>query len=300
MHLENLEKILTFIVQETSANTMIIMLSRKINLMVERYIILRDIENFIAYFKVLLSSSRVPKKLLFERALIEAFIERSYGSLMSPTQEYRIDRLYVYMNEKLGEGTEITNEKLELLEESLRILRNPSLEKIMEHTRIATILKWLQGPLKEQLSEALKDYIVFLATVYGQYKRNLVFNVEWEPFSIAQKDMTVLTREYRIFEIALLEALQAVRDAQTGNSAPDTYEKQFQIVFTSLDNLVKMAEAGTLDSFDSFKHKIIISTALIYIQDDFVEKDAELKKLIQLFVSLYYQFRDQRPTAYQR
>ena len=53
-----------------------------------------------------------------------------------------------------------------------------------------------------------------------------------------------------------------------------------------------MTKKGELDSVEAFKDKIIVSTALIYIQDEFVKKDTELKKLTQLFVSLYYQFRD--------
>ncbi|UCD20171.1 MAG: hypothetical protein JSU64_03270, partial [candidate division WOR-3 bacterium] len=98
--------------------------------------------------------------------------------------------------------------------------------------------------------------------------------------------------EYRVLEIAIIEALEMIRNARRANPDLNRYEEQFQIVLTSLDNLGKMEEAGNLDSFDSLKDRLIISTSLIYIQDDFVQKDAELKQLIQLFVSLYFKFRD--------
>jgi len=295
-HLENLEKILTFILKETPAQEMITILNAKIKLKVETYIFLRDIENFIAYFKIVLSTSHIPKKLKLEPNLIQAFIDRTYIGLTNQTQDSRTDRLYEYLKNKIDEGAEISLENLALLEEALKQLRRPTLEKIMEHAHVATILKWLQGPLKNQLSKELQDYIIFWATAYGQYRRNLVFNFEWYPYEVSQDDMTKIIREYRIFEIAIIEALQAVRNARAKNPNPNNYQEQFHIVIASLDNLIKMSEAGTLDSFDSFKDKIIVSTALIYIQDEYVEKDSELKKLIQLFVSLYYQFRDKYTT----
>ena len=106
--------------------------------------------------------------------------------------------------------------------------------------------------------------------------------------------MKILDSEYRVFEIAIIEALQTVRDVRAANPDLSRYEEQFQIVLSSLENLGKLEEAGKLGSFDSFMDRLIVSTALIYIQDDFVEKDAELKKLIQLFVSMYFKYRDKR------
>lgn len=291
-HLNNLEKILEFILRETPAQDMITILNEKIKLQVEIYMMLRDIENFIEYFKIVLSSSQIPKKLKFEPKLVRAFIKRTYTGFTIPTQDFRADRLYEYLKSKIGEGADISFEHTTLLEKAFRKLKKPSLEKIMEHARIATILKWLQGPLKSQLSLELQDYIIFLATIYGQYRRNLVINIEWHPCDVSAKDTTTLTEEYRIFEIALMEALQAVRDAKSENPDPQNYQEQFDIVIKSLETLNKMSEEGTLDSFDSFKDKIIVSNALIYIQDEFVKKDPEFEKLIQLLVSLYYQFRD--------
>ncbi|UCG91391.1 MAG: hypothetical protein JSV97_09960 [candidate division WOR-3 bacterium] len=291
-HLDNLEKILAFILRETPAQEMINILNEKIKVQVEIYMMMRDIENFIEYFKIVLSSSQIPKNLKFEPKLIRAFTKRTYTGFTIPTQDFRADRLYEYLKSKIGEGVDINLEHITLLEEEFRKLKKSSLEKIMEHARIATILKWLQGPLKNQLSLELQDYITFLATIYGQYRRNLVINIEWHPCEVSRKDLTTLTGEYRIFEIALMEALQAVRDSKTKNPDPQNYQEEFDIVLKSLENLNKMSEEGALDSFDSFKDKILVSTALIYIQDEFVTKDREFEKLIQLLVSLYYQFRD--------
>lgn len=291
-HLENLEKILVFILRETSAKKMIDILYEKIKFTVEEHIILRDIENFIAYFKFLLSVTNIPQELKFELKLIQAFIDRTYVGFSDQIQKFRARKLYTYLKKRLHGGAKITDKDLELLEKTLKQARKPSLEKLMEHIRVAMILKWLQGPLKDQLSMGMKDYVIFLATAYGQYEQDRVFNIEWQPYNVSKKDMSLIIRDYTIFEISIIEAMQAIRKARASNPNPNKYREQFRIVLVSLDNLVKMTKKGELDSVEAFKDKIIVSTALIYIQDEFVKKDPELKKLTQLFVSLYYQFRD--------
>jgi len=292
--LEHLEKIFEFVIKETAPEKMIDILQEKIRDMTESNGILRDTENFIAYFKCLLSIPHIPKKMEFRRDLVRAFISRTYTGLANNALDYRTDRLYEYMKGEIGEGREITEGCFDEMVEELNKMKKPTLEKVMERIRIATILKWLQGPLNDHLSRELQDHIIFLSTVYGQYTNNLLINVEWPLHQVTATDMNVFVSEYRILEIALIEALQAVRDAQAAHPDLDEYEEQFRIVLTSLDNLVKLEEAGKLDSYDSFKDRLIVSTALIYIQDDFVHKDAELKKLIQLFISLYFKYRDKR------
>jgi len=292
--LEHLEKIFEFVLKETAPENMIDVLQGKIRDMTESYGILRDTENFIAYFKCLLSISHIPKKIEFGRDLVRAFINRTCTGLTNDSLDYRIEQLYEYVEDKIGEGNEITEECLNEMVEEMNKMRKPTLERVMERVRIATILKWLQGPLNDRLSHELQDCVIFLVAVYAQYKKNLLTNVEWQPCQVSAEDVNILVSEYRIFEIAVIEALQTVRDARAANPDLSRYEEQFQIVLSSLDNLAKLEEAGKLASFDSFKDRLIVSTALIYIQDDFIQKDAELKKLIQLFVSLYFKYRDKR------
>ncbi len=292
MHLHNLEKILTFILRETSAQETIDILYDRIKFMVEGHILLRDVENFAAYFKFLLSTSLVPKKLKFEPKLVQAFVDRTYAGFSDPIQKFRAHKLYRYLSNKLKPGSKVSNEYLVLLENILKVEKKPTFDKLMEHIRIAVILKWLQGPLKDQVSQGLKDYVIFLATVYGQYEKNRVLNVEWQPYKVSKEDMTLIVREYKIFETSIMEALQVVREAIAKNPDPNKYQEQFRIVIVSLDNLVKMSKKGKLNSFDAFRDKIIVAITLIYIQDDFVEKDSELRKLVQLFISLYRQFSD--------
>jgi hypothetical protein len=104
--------------------------------------------------------------------------------------------------------------------------------------------------------------------------------------------MRVLKKEFRSFEGAIEESIKAVKSARTKKLDPGKYEDQFRLIISSLDNLLKMTEKGVLNSVQSFKDKVIVSAALIYIQDEFVRKDPQLKRIIQLFISLYYQFRD--------
>jgi hypothetical protein len=257
----------------------------------------RDIENFIAYFQVILSSKRSAGSFKFDRRIVQAFIERTDTGPGTTVSDFRAGRLYSYLSEKIKDGTEITKERLERIHEELEISKKPSMDKVMENIRIAMILKWIQGHMVQRFSHSLQDYLVVLATVYGECKKNVTSNVDWPALSISEKDKSMLEDEYRLFELAMMEALQEFRAAQDAQSGAQAEEEQFQIVFNSLDQLAKMEEAGTLDSVDSFKDRIIVSSSLIYIQDDYVVKNDKLRQIIQLFVSMYIRYRDKRYTA---
>lgn len=290
--LGDIENIFEFLLGKTDPKNMINVVYGEVKDMTESRIIQRDTENFIAYFEVVLSAPKVPKKMKFNRELIEAFINRTYTSLHDSALKLRVDSVYERLKKEIDENTEITDGCLKKIKAGLYRTEKPSLERIMKRARVATILKWLQGPLKERFSVELQDNIVFLATVYGQHKKNLAINVEWQQINVADEDMEVLDSEYRVLEIAIMEALEVIRTARAALPVPSSYQDQFQLVLTSFDNLVMYEESGILESFDSFKDKLIISIALIYMQDEYVQKDAELKKLIQLFVSMYLKFRD--------
>ncbi|MDH4211775.1 MAG: hypothetical protein OEV79_10065 [candidate division WOR-3 bacterium] len=290
--LQDLESIFEFLLRRSDAKTTITTLYDEIKEMTEEQITQRDVENFVAYFEVILSAPKVPKKVRFNRELVKAFIGRTYTGMHNSALENRVDSVYDYLQSEIEDNTEITHEGLKKILADLNESKKPSLEKIMARARIATILKWLQGPLKEQLSLELQDNVVFLATVYGQHKKNIAINVDWQTYKVTKEDMEILDSEYRMLEIAIIEAFEDIKAAREKLTESSTYQDQFQIVLTSFDNLVMFEESGILDSFDSFKDKLIISITLIYLQDEYVKKDPELKKLIQLFVSMYVKFRD--------
>jgi len=290
--LAHLEKIFEYILKESATEEIIDTLYNKIRKMTEKNIMQRDIDNFIAYFKLMLSTARLPKKLKFEPKLTRAFVDRTYTEFTKSAQEFRANRLFDYLKERIDEGTEIENVHLERLEDALISERKPSLDNIMEHVQIAMLLKWLQGPVKGKLSKDLQEYIIMLGTTYGKSQRQLVPDFEWRKFGVSKEDKRVLKKEYKNFESAISESLEAVKEARSKKIDSGKYEEQFRLVISSLDNLVKMSEKGILNSVQSFKDKVIVSAALIYIQDEFVRKDPQLKRIIQLFISLYYQFRD--------
>ena len=233
----------------------------------------------------------IPKQLVFDQNLGMAFIQRTYAQSSDEAQMRRVVGLCDYIASSIPINTEIDAPALKELETRLIQDRKPDLETVIKRVRIGLVLKWLQGPLEDELSAGLRDYIVFLATVYGQYRSNRVLNVEWHPCDVTDKDKKILCHEYAILEHAMKEALIAVKEAAT-RTRTGKYQDEFRIVLLSLDALVKKAKAGELDSEEAFKDKVLVATTLMYVQDDYVEKDIELRKLIQLFVSLYQQFRD--------
>lgn len=290
--LVHLERIFDYLLKESTAEGMIDLLYAKIRMATEKSIIQRDVDNFVAYFKLMLSASRLPRKLKFTPGLVRAFVDRTYTDFAEPAQEFRANQLWDYLKEKIDAGAEIEIQHLDALEADLTRERKPSMENIMEHVQIAMLLKWLQGPVRDKLSKGLQDYIVMLGTAYGQGQRQLIPTIEWQRFMVPAEDMAVLRKEYKSFESAVAESMKAVRNAYSRKYDPNKYEDQFRLIMSSLDNLVKMSERGTLNSVRSFKDKIIVCAALIYIQDEFVKKDPQLKRIIQLLLSLYYQFRD--------
>ena len=290
--LKDLERIFEFLLLKSDAKGMVTTLYDEIKDMTEVQITLRDAENFVAYFEVILSAPKVPKKVKFNRDLIKAFISRTYTGIHNDTLEERVVSLYNYLKKEIEDNAEITRETLKKIMQDLNESKKPSLEKIMHQATIATILKWLQGPLKEKLSLELQDNVVFLATVYGQHKKNLAINVDWHTFGVTKEDLGIIESDYPELEIAVMEALKMIREAHAAMPAQSSYKDQFQVVMTSFDNLVMFEEGGILDSVNAFKDKLVISITLIYLQDEYVKKDPELKKLIQLFVSMYVKFRD--------
>lgn len=291
-HIDNLESLLKFIVDETFSLRVVDILYDRIKFIIERQIAMRDAENFLAYFKFLLSSSHIPKKLKFEPKLVQAFINRTYAELDSAIQNYRAKKLYEYLEYKLNIGTEMGVDDLKLLEIILKQERKPTLDKLKERVRMALLLKWLQGPLRDKLSKGLQDYIIFLATLYGQFQTDGVFDVDWQPHDLSEKDSAVIEKDYEVFKTAVTKAIEDIREARGKVSPATKGQEQFRIVFESVTNLIKMQEKGELESIEAFKDKLLVSAALIYIQDEFVKKDEELQKLVQLLVSLYHQFRD--------
>ena len=293
-HLENIEKLFLYTLEQITPDKLIQLLYEKISRLVENQIIERDIENFISYFRFVLSSPVIPKTLTANTNLIKYFVSRTYSGFDSETIEIRVKKIFEYLKDLIGEGTEINNKNLEFLQKTLSKRTVPTFEKLRERVLIATMLKWLQGPLKDRLSKELNDYVIFLATTFGQYETQRILNVEKEHHTLSKKDLVMIVNNYSPFEISLMEAIKEVRNARSNITKGSTPREQFRVVFDSLDNLVKKNQEGKLDDISAFKDKLIVSTTLIYLQDESVEKDFEVKTLNQLFVTLYYQFSDQR------
>ena len=296
-HLANLEQIFAYVLKESSAQGVVDVLHADIRFMVERHILVRDLENFITYFNFVLLTPRAPKKLKLEQKLVQAFVDRTYGGGLKQTHEQRAKKLHEYLQVTLGENAEVNRECITTLERHLREERAPSLSKLMRKARIALILKWFRGPLRNQLSDDLQDYISFLAAAYGQLQASRIFDIEWQTHKVGTDDWAVITSELMVFVSAIAQALSIVRDAKEKQEQQASYHQQFHLVLVSLDDLMQRNQEGEIESIDAFTDKLIVSVSLIYLQDDFVEKDPELEKFIQLLVSLYYQFRDKRFAA---
>lgn len=294
MHLRNLARILKYTLKEISAERIIDILYEKTRFLIEQHITQRDIENFVAYLKFLSSSPRSQKVIKIDKKLMQDFVNHVYSECDHKTRYFRLRNLTGYFEKKLGKNVVLDKTELTVIFQKLKRDKQTSMDKVKMRVCIALILKWLQGFLESKLSEGLNQYVAFLASVYGLYGTNRVFNVDWQPYDVSSEDAAVINREYKFFESAITDAIMRVNKAVVKKPLSTKYKDQFQIVLESINKLIKLSEEGKLDSAEAFTNKIIIAATLIYLQDDFVEKDEDLNKFINLFVSFYYQFRDKR------
>jgi hypothetical protein len=292
-HVNNIEALIQHALKNVESQRVVEILNERITSLAETQILKRDIDNFVSYFIYVLSGPVLPKKLTLDVKLVRHFIKRTYAGFDKESQELQTRKIYNHIKKTIGENVEINGKNLGALRNSLKE-EEFTFEKLKERIIIGLLLKWLQGPLKEKLSESLNDYIVFLATTFGQFVSDRIINFEVEDYRMGQKDLAILTLEYTFFETALLDALMIIRKFQSKLSKNASVRDQFRFVFKSLDNLIVSIQSETKDELTIFRDKMIVSISLIYLQDSFVRKEPEVENLINLFLSLYYQFRDKR------
>jgi len=292
-HVDNIEALINHTHKNVESQRVVEILNERITSLAETQILKRDIDNFVSYFIYVLSGPVLPKKLVLDVKLVRHFIQRTYAGFDKESRELQTQKIYSYIKKTISDNVEIDGKNLGLLRNSLKD-EEFTFEKLKERIVIGLLLKWLQGPLKKELSEELNDYIIFLATTFGQFESNRIINFEVEDYRIGKNDLATLSIEYVFFETALLDALAIIKNVKAQTTKNATIRDQFRFVFDSLDNLVQNAESGKTDELTAFRDKIIVSISLIYLQDSYVRKDPEVENLINLFVTLYYQFRDKR------
>jgi hypothetical protein len=294
MHLKNLERILKYTLKETSGEKIIDTLYEKTKFTIEQHITKRDVENFVAYLQLLSEYPQGQKCFKLGRKQVQNYVNRIYSECDHKTRYLRANNLYNYFENMLGRNIVLDNTEVTVIYKKLSGDKRSSIEKIMCRVCIAMILKWLQGFLQDKLSEGLHNHIVFLASIYGMYGTNRVFNVDWQPYSISGNDAALIESEYPVFETAITDAIKNIKKASIKKEYSSKREVQFQFVLSSIDRLITMSKKGLLGSGKAFMDKITIAASLIYLQDEFVEKNSELRSFINLIVSFYYQFRDKR------
>ena len=195
-HSKNLEKLLCSTLKETSSQRMVDILYERVNWLLETHLIMRDIENFISYIKFVFPTSVIPKVFDLDAKLVRYFVHRTYAGYNSHTRQFRVEKIYKYLKNKIDNGSEISDEHLELLEQNLKQVGIPSFERLKTRVIVAAILKWLQGPLINQLSKELQRYVFYIGSIFGQYVTKEVFNSKIERYKISEKDLALIKNEY--------------------------------------------------------------------------------------------------------
>lgn len=293
MHSDNILALIDFTLAEVQSHRVIEIMNERIMRLARAYVLKRDIDNFVSYFIYVLSSPRAPAEIALSPKLVRHFVQRTYAGFNPDVQEQQSQVLYDFIRQRLGDAAVINGKNLGVLRNALKD-EEFTFEKLRERIVIGLLLKWLQGPVKKSLTPSLNDYIAFLATTFGQFESRRIINFETEDYQISSADLAALAIEFGFFETAMLDARNIIREtiAQIPKTKP--LPDQFRFVFDALERLMKNTEGQTRDELTFFRDKIIVSISLIYLQDDFVGRDPEVQNLVNLFVSLYFQFRDKR------
>jgi hypothetical protein len=292
-HIERLEELLSYALEEIKSKQVIEVMGAKLHVLVDFKVLCRDIQNFVSYLQFVLSAPIVPKVLKLDLQLVRFFIDRTYVGFDPMIQDIRVQKLYGYLQDKLGDNAPINDKSFAILEKTLKAECKPTFENLKEYILLALLLKWFNTGLKDKLSKTLDDYVIYCATVFGQLQSDRILNIEYETPEISESDQAVLAMEYTFFETALNDAIKKVKQGAGLRKKGQPLKQQMRIVFVCLDRLIN-ADKVKADEIAVFRDKLIVSTALIYLQDEFVVKDPEVQDLVKLFVSLYYQFRDKR------
>ncbi|MEM1577573.1 MAG: hypothetical protein QXM27_00955 [Candidatus Pacearchaeota archaeon] len=161
--------------------------------------------------------------------------------------------------EKLKE--EVKDENLEIIVEKKKKME---MDKLKDYCFINILLSWLGGPLKNKISNKLKDFIGYTSTlinylnneIYLDYITQIEINNLFE-----EKDTKVIENHKIYFLINIYEALNKLKDDL--KNYPNEID---QIMF--IDKYLKKleTEVNNLDDlFNYFSDKIIVLTSLIYL-----------------------------------
>lgn len=291
-HLKNIADLLSYTHREIASKPIIFVLAEKTHKLIDIVVLLRDMQNFISYLKFIISAPVIPKKLQVDIILINLFVERIYVGFDENARETRAAKMFEFINARIGRGAEVNAKNIGILEGAVSSADNPAaFEKLKDYILVALLLKWFNNALVDKLSKNLEDYVVYLATIFGQLQSGRLLNIENEIPRVMPADEKILSSAYTFFEAALREGIRMMNRNIAKVDASKTIYEQFQIVFVCLDRLIKDKENSDVKKF---RDKLIVSTALIYLQDEYVARDPEAKKLVDLLISMYYQFRDKR------
>ena len=112
MHLKNLVRILKYTLKEISAENIIDILYKKTKCIIEKHIIQRDAENFIAYLKFLIFSTHGKKAIKVKYKIVTDFIDRVYSECDHKTRYFKSENLSNYFENKLGNNIVLNNTEL--------------------------------------------------------------------------------------------------------------------------------------------------------------------------------------------
>lgn len=187
-------------------------------------------------------------------------------------------------------------------EENLKIIieekKKMDFNTLKEYCFISVFLNWLQGPLRNKISNKLKDFIGYTATLINYFHQDslsfeYIEKIDKENF-IEEKDFELLKESKLEFLVTLYDCLHKLKNEIKNNY--NSIIDEFLFVHKYLKKLETEIGDDIKKLFENFSYKIIISISLIYLTNyPITIKIKEIDKfdrIIKNFITRYSKYSD--------
>lgn len=194
--------------------------------------------------------------------------------------------------EKLKKDYGIKNLK-NIVEEKKKM----NIDTLKEYCFISLFLNWLQGPLKNKISNKLKDFIGYATTLINYLNQSTLYldyvtKIDIENF-IEEKDFELL-KEWK--DALLVNLYEAVKKLKEEDKNTKSIFEEFLFIHKSLKKLESEVGSDMEKLLEYFSEKIIVSVSLIYLTNYPIEiKISEINdfnRMVKNFIVRYSRYSD--------
>ncbi|MGB3480227.1 MAG: hypothetical protein WBB67_13850 [bacterium] len=236
-------------------------------------------------------------KYEINRALVNFFVEKVFPKLDAKLQKEKtifiLKQLHSLLEVSIYEPIKLSNSNINKIIEILdKVDGETYFDKTVRKIKVAVALKWLQDEeLFKVLSIDTKNFISRCGDFYGRAKTGEhLYMKDIGAYSPSSEDKTKILDDFEIkVELALLEASQELKGIRAKAVTNGDYGSFSRIIesIKRLENFIDGKDDGNYDYIEQFKDAIFVVIILNYIQDPYIKRSLEAKKLLKMMLPIY-------------